>query len=98
MFLAMNLGAIGIILVVSLCVLDITRSMAYALPALFVALDVLAEVESVPDIRRLCRVASLVSILSPNYYVEKGTMIWNLPLICRPMAISRFLKLLISRG
>ena len=51
-----------------MCVFDITRSMAYLLPALFVALDVLGEVESVPDLRLLCGVSSLVSILSPNYY------------------------------
>ena len=54
LFLAMYLGAIAILLIVSMCVYDITRSMAYLLPALFVVLDVLGEVESVPDLRLLC--------------------------------------------
>ena len=84
LFLTMNLGAIAMVLIVSMLVLDITRSMAYMLPALFVALDVLSEVESVPDLRLLCGASSLVSILSPNYYVEGANLIyWNVPLPVR---------------
>ena len=81
LFLAMYLGAIAILLIVSMCVLDITRSMAYLLPALFVALDVLGEVESVPDLRLLCGASSLVSILSPNYQRrwEREWIFWNVP-------------------
>jgi hypothetical protein len=83
-FLAMYLGAIAILVATSMCVYDITRSMAYLLPSLFVALDVLGEVESVPDLRVLCGTSSLVSILSPNYYVSLRYMIlWNVPLPVR---------------
>ena len=84
LFLTMNLGAIAMVLTAARLVLDITRSMAYVLPALFVALDVLSEVESVPDLRLLCGASSLVSILSPNYYVEGVNLIyWNVPLPVR---------------
>ena len=80
----MNLGAIAMVLIVSMIVLDITRSMAYMLPALFIALDVMSEVESVPDLRRICGASALVSILSPNYYVEGANLIyWNIPLPVR---------------
>jgi hypothetical protein len=84
LFLAAYLGAIAIILVVSMCVYDITRSMAYLLPAIFVALDVLAEVESIPDLRLICGMSSLVSIISPNYCAVVDTLIfWNVPLPVR---------------
>ena len=84
LFLAMYLGAIAILLIVSMCVYDITRSMAYLLPALFVALDVLGEVESVPDLRLLCGVSALVSILWPNYAPwEENRIFWNVPLPVR---------------
>jgi hypothetical protein len=87
LFLTMNLAAIAIVLLVSMCVVDITRSMAYSLPALFVALDVLSEVENVPDLRCLCGVSALVSILSPNYYVHmQKQILWNVPLPVRAMS------------
>jgi hypothetical protein len=83
-FLVLYILAISIVLVVSMSVIDITRSMAYALPAIFIAIEVLREVESGPDLRVLCAVSSAVSILWPNYYCyNRDNSSWLVPLPVR---------------
>jgi len=83
-FLILYVSAISIILVVSMSVIDITRSMAYALPAIFIAIEVLREVESGPHLRALCAVSSAISILWPNYYCfDKKSHVWLVPLPLR---------------
>ena len=84
LFLLLYTGVISIVLGLAMCVLDITRSMAYALPAVFIALEVLVEVESGPHLRVLCASSSLVSILWPNYYCYSANYHnWVVPLPLR---------------
>jgi hypothetical protein len=75
-FLSAYAVSLGIVLAVSMSVFDVTRSMAYALPAVFVALEVLARTESGDDLRALCVAASALSFLWPNYYAEYHNIIW----------------------
>jgi hypothetical protein len=83
-FLILYILAISLVLVVSMTVIDITRSMAYALPAIFVAIEVLREVESDADLRVLCAVSSAVAILWPNYYCyNRNNIAWLVPLPVR---------------
>jgi hypothetical protein len=83
-FLFFYISAIAVVLFVSMAVWDITRSMAYALPAIFIAVQVLQEVESIPDLRVIFAVSSAVSILWPNYYAAMSHDIyWNVPLPVR---------------
>jgi len=65
-----------LVVAVSFSVVDITRSMAYVLPALFVALSVLARTESEADLRSYTAVAFLVSLAWPGYYAGGHSSIW----------------------
>lgn len=66
---------------VSVSVVDITRSMAYILPALFIAIKVLATLETREEVRRFLLISLLVSLLWPNYYAGgKHSIWWNYPL------------------
>jgi hypothetical protein len=75
-FLAAYALTLSIIIAVSMSVFDVTRSMAYALPAVFVALGVLRRTESGGDLRSLCLAAAAISLLWPNYYAEFRNIIW----------------------
>lgn len=91
LFLAFMMSIIG----ASLSVVDITRSMAYTLPAVFIALQVLSSVERIEDVRRYALLACLISILWPNYYAGgKHSIWWNYPL---PIQIVRWLKIILYR-
>jgi hypothetical protein len=75
-FLAAYALALAIILAVSMSVFDVTRSMAYAFPAPFVALEVLRKTEDEDGLRILCVAASVLSLLWPSYYTEYHNIIW----------------------
>jgi hypothetical protein len=75
-FLAAYALALSIILAISLSVFDVTRSTAYAFPAIFVALEVLRRTESPGDLRTLCVAAGAISFLWPAYYTEYHNIIW----------------------
>jgi hypothetical protein len=80
LFLTAFAGSLSIIIVVSMSVFDITRSMAYALPAIFIALEVLQNVETARELRTLCIIASTVSLVWPNYYAEyRSSIFWYTP-------------------
>ncbi|MGQ9733306.1 MAG: hypothetical protein ACUVX8_18775 [Candidatus Zipacnadales bacterium] len=73
--------SILLVIAVSLSVVDITRSMAYLLPALLVALSVLARIESEADLRVYAAVAFLLSLAWPGYYAGgRSTIWWQYPL------------------
>jgi len=77
LFVAFMVCVIG----VAVSVVDITRSMAYILPAFFIALKILAAIETKEEIRRLLLIAWLVSLLWPNYYAGgKHSIWWHYPL------------------
>jgi hypothetical protein len=78
-------GALAVMIVASLAVVDVTRSMAYCLPAVFVALTVL----NPKQIEKLSVIAAAISLLVPSYYLEGSAGFWWLyPL---PVQIARWL-------
>ncbi|WP_018342421.1 hypothetical protein [Cytophaga aurantiaca] len=73
-------GGISLLLLIALSVMDITRSMAYLLPALFLAVALIKEVELTAYIRKLVVIAMLASFLYPAYYTADTYYIgWTYP-------------------
>jgi hypothetical protein len=84
-FCAALLGMIG----ASLTVVDVTRSMAYCLPAVFVALAALSNSQGIKRIEKLAAISAAISFLVPTYYLEGSAGLWWLyPL---PMQLARWL-------
>jgi hypothetical protein len=82
-------GALVGMIVASLAVTDVTRSMAYCLLAVFVALAALNSSEGVKQIEKLAAISAMISLLVPTYYLEGNAGLWWLyPL---PMQIVRWL-------
>jgi hypothetical protein len=76
-------------IVASLAVADVTRSMAYCLPAVFLALAALSSSEGVKQIEKLAAICGVISVLVPTYYLEGNAGLWWLyPL---PVQIARWL-------
>ncbi|MGE0713077.1 MAG: hypothetical protein AB7N76_35130 [Planctomycetota bacterium] len=85
-----GLAAGGAVALVALSVWDITRSMAYLLPGLFLALRVLRDHEPAPELLLLCRAGFLLALLWPNYYTAgKGETSWLYPL---PLMLWNYFK------
>ena len=59
---------------------DQTRTMAYALPAVFVALQVLAKNETPATVERIAEATAIVCALVPTWFVQSGNATWILPL------------------
>ena len=59
----------------ALCVIDITRSMAYCLPAVFVAMTLLRR-EPTRWLERIAFTSCVVSVIFPTYYLEGSTGAW----------------------
>jgi hypothetical protein len=79
------LGAIA----ASLAVVDVTRSMAYCLPGVFVALAALSSREGGRQIEKLAAISGVISLLIPTYYLEgSGGLWWLYPL---PIQLARWL-------
>ncbi len=57
----------------ALMVLDVTRSMAYCLPAVFVAIYLLKDT---PWLKRFAILSGIVSFFVPTWYVQGNTMLW----------------------
>ncbi len=73
----------------SLAITDVTRGMAYCLPAVFVGLAALRTSENIEQIERLAAVGATISILVPTYYIEGSTgLFW---LYALPIQIVRWL-------
>ncbi|HTC34553.1 MAG TPA: hypothetical protein VK724_14330 [Bryobacteraceae bacterium] len=78
-------GALALVIVVSMLVADTTRSMAYCLPAAFVALTAL----NPNRIEKLSAIAAAISVLVPSFYLEGSSgFFWLYPL---PVQIARWL-------
>lgn len=79
-------GALAVMIAVSLLVVDTTRSMAYCLPAVFVALTALDP----KRIEKLSAIAAAISLLVPSFYLEGSAgFFWLYPL---PVQIARWLR------
>ncbi len=61
------LFSIGVVLAVGMSVTDITRSVAYVFPAVFLALSILEKVETKNTIRKFSLVCLMLSFLYPTY-------------------------------
>lgn len=70
------LGSVGAVMAVAVVVIDVTRSMAYCLPAVLVGLNALIESESPKTIKRFATISGVVSFIIPTYYVEGSTGLW----------------------
>ena len=86
-FAALLFG-VGLVTASALVVEDLTRSMTYVLPAVFVALHVLAKYETPPTVERIAQTTALVCVLLPTWFVQSGDAIWMLPL---PLQLIRLL-------
>jgi hypothetical protein len=84
-FSAATVATVGL----ALLVLDVTRSMAFCLPAVFVGIGALRRSESVETVERLSIAAGAVSLLTPAYVVQGSwELYWLYPL---PVQLLRWL-------
>ncbi|HTW66837.1 MAG TPA: hypothetical protein VME17_19590 [Bryobacteraceae bacterium] len=82
-------AAMAGMIVASLAVVDVTRSMAYCLPALLVTLAALGKSENVKRLEKLAAISAAISFLVPTFYLEGSTGLWLLyPL---PIQIARWM-------
>lgn len=85
-------GALVVMVGGALLVVDVTRSMAYCLPAVFVALSVLSRSEPHQRLERLTAISAAVSLVVPTFYIEGSAGVWWLyPL---PVQLGRWISLL----
>ena len=85
---AFSAALVGV-MVASLAVADVTRSMAYCLPAVFVGVAALSSSEGIKQVEQLAAIGAAISVLVPTYYLEGNAGLWWLyPL---PMQIARWL-------
>lgn len=77
MFLMMFLSSLAAIILVALAVLDVTRSLAYMLPGIFVSMKVLkGNVDY--DLKKILLGILFISLLCPNFYVcGNDCFIWS---------------------
>lgn len=68
--------ALATTMAAALSVVDVTRSMAYCLPAVFVGMQALARSEPVGEIEKLATLAGAISFVVPTHYVQGSTGIW----------------------
>lgn len=78
-----TVGALLIVIAVALSVVDISRSTAYALPALFLGLHVLSRYLDNREIRTITFASAALALLWPMYYIEGG-LVWIFPLPLQP--------------
>jgi hypothetical protein len=69
-------GALAVVAGGAFVVIDTTRSMAYCLPAVFVALSILGRSEPAARVERLTALSSAISLVVPTYYLEGSTGFW----------------------
>ncbi len=80
-FLGPELAGIAVFWYLAVSVVDVTRSLGYLVPLMFIALDVLVRYESAGTVRRLVLLSGLISLF-PTYYVgghDVASMWWPAP-------------------
>jgi len=89
-FMASAFGAALLgVMAASLAVADVTRSMAYCLPAVFVAVAALSSSEGTKRVEQVAALGAAISVFVPTYYLEGNAGLWWLyPL---PVQIVRWL-------
>lgn len=82
-------GATGLILIIGVSVLDITRSVMYVLPSVFVSLMVIRDYSNRQTLQRLLFYALVLCFVYPAYYTGgKSSIWWTYPL---PLQLLRFI-------
>jgi hypothetical protein len=77
----------------ALVVEDVTRSMAYTLPAVFVGLAALVESEPPLVIERLAAAGALICVLVPTYFTQAGNATWLLPAVFQAIRLALYPRL-----
>jgi hypothetical protein len=77
----------------ALVVEDVTRSMAYTLPAVFVGLTALVESEPPAAIERLAAASALACVLVPTYFTQSGNATWLLPSLFQAVRLALYPRL-----
>jgi len=80
-------GLLGVTIAAAFLVIDVTRTMAYCLPAVFVALSVLMRSESTRQLEKLAKISAVASVLAPTFFVLGNTVLYLYPL---PLDITRW--------
>jgi hypothetical protein len=84
-------GVLSVLMLSALAITDVTRTVSYCFPAVFVAISFLAESAPMKQVEKLTMIAGLVSFLVPTYYVQGSTGFWWLyPL---PVHVIRWLSM-----
>lgn len=90
LFFFFYVWGILIMLLVAMSVFDITRSMAYLLPAMFLSIIIIKEIETKTTLRQTILLAATLSFLYPAYYTGGAYYtLWIYPL---PLQLLRHLK------
>jgi hypothetical protein len=69
-------GVLGLMVASATAIADITRTMSYGLPAVFLAISVLARGEPVRRIEKLTLLAGAIAFATPTYYVQGSSGFW----------------------
>lgn len=88
-FAAAFCGLLGAATIAAFMVIDVTRTMAYCLPAVFIALRVLRPSESGGKLDKLVKIGGIASALAPTFFVLGNTVLYLYPL---PVEIIRWLR------
>jgi hypothetical protein len=70
------IGAMALLVALAAAITDITRTMSYGLPAVFLALSLLARVEPGRRIEKLALLSAAISFAVPTYYVQGSSGFW----------------------
>ena len=82
---------LSVLMLSALAITDVTRTVGYCFPAVFVAISLLAESAPMKQVEKLAMIAGLISLLVPTYYVQGSTGLWWLyPL---PVHVIRWLSM-----
>jgi hypothetical protein len=82
-------GLLGAATFAAFLVLDVTRTMAYCLPAVFVALSALKRYESLEKVGKFAKIGGVASVLAPTFFVMGNTVLYLYPL---PIEIIRWFR------
>jgi hypothetical protein len=82
-------GLLGLTIIGAFLVMDVTRTMAYCLPAVFVALSVLMRCEPAKNLDKLAKIGAAASVLAPTFFVLGNTLLYLYPL---PLQAIRWLR------
>jgi hypothetical protein len=81
------------IIAAALIVEDVTRSMSYTLPAVFVALIALSESEPPSTVESLTAISALLCVVIPTYFTQSGAATWMLPSFFQAIRLALYPRL-----